>query len=91
MGNAYGEWGHRAEAQQVLVRLNQMARVKHVTPYGIALVYAGLGDENEAHVWLNKAVDGRSHGLVWLNRDPRWNRLRSDSRFDELKKRVALP
>lgn len=91
MGNAYGEWGHKVEAEQVLVRLNEMARAKYVTPYGIALVYAGLGDKNEAFVWLNKAVEGRSHWLVWLNRDPRWDRLRSDSRFDELKKRVALP
>jgi len=91
MGNAYGEWGHKVEAEQVLVRLNEMARAKYVTPYGIALVYAGLGDKNEAFVWLNKAVDGRSHWLVWLNRDPRWDRLRSDSRFDELKERVALP
>jgi len=91
MGNAYGEWGHKAEAEQVLVRLNEMARAKYVTPYGIALVYAGLGDKNEAFVWLNKAIEGRSHWLVWLNRDPRWDRLRSDSRFNELKKRVALP
>jgi len=91
MGNAYGEWGHKVEAEQVLVRLNGMARAKYVTPYGIALVYAGLGDKNEAFAWLNKAVEGRSHWLVWLNRDPRWDRLRSDSRFDELKKRVALP
>lgn len=91
MGHAYGEWGHQAEAKQVLVRLNQMAREKYVTPYGVALVYAGLGDRDQAFAWLNKAVAGRSHWLVWLNRDPRFDRLRSDPRFDDLKKRVGLP
>jgi TolB-like protein/DNA-binding winged helix-turn-helix (wHTH) protein/Flp pilus assembly protein TadD len=91
MGHAYGEWGHQAEAKQVLVRLNQMAREKYVTPYGVALVYAGLGDKDQAFAWLNKAVSGRSHWLVWLNRDPRFDRLRSDPRFDDLKKRVGLP
>jgi len=91
MGNAYGEWGHRAEAEQILVRLNEMTRAKYVTPYGIALVYAGLGDKNQAFVWLSKAVQGRSHWLVWLNRDPRWDRLRSDPRFADLTKRVGLP
>lgn len=90
-GHAYGEWGHQTEAKQVLVRLNQMAREKYVTPYGIALVYAGLGDKDQAFAWLNKAVAGRSHWLVWLNRDPRFDRLRSDPRFDDLKKRVGLP
>lgn len=91
MGHAYGEWGHQAEAKQVLVRLNQMTREKYVTPYGVALVYAGLGDRDQAFAWLNKAVAGRSHWLVWLNRDPRFDRLRSDPRFDDLKKRVGLP
>jgi TolB-like protein/Tfp pilus assembly protein PilF/DNA-binding winged helix-turn-helix (wHTH) protein len=91
MGNAYGEWGHQAEAEQVLTRLNMLAREKYVTPYGIALVYAGIGDKNRAFAWLNKAVAGRSHWLVWLNRDPRWDRLRSDPRFADLKKRVGLP
>jgi TolB-like protein/DNA-binding winged helix-turn-helix (wHTH) protein len=91
MGHAYGEWGHQAEAKQVLVRLNQMAREKYVTPYGVALVYAGLGDKDQAFAALNKAVAGRSHWLVWLNRDPRWNRIRSDPRFEDIRKRVGLP
>jgi TolB-like protein/DNA-binding winged helix-turn-helix (wHTH) protein/Tfp pilus assembly protein PilF len=91
MGHAYGEWGHQAEAKQVLVRLNEMARGKYVTPYGVALVYAGLGDKDQAFAWLNKAVAGRSHWLVWLNRDPRWDRIRTDPRFDDLQKRVGLP
>ncbi len=91
MGHAYGEWGHQAEAKQVLVRLNEMAREKYVTPYGVALVYAGLGDKDQAFAWLNKAVAGRSHWLVWLKRDPRWDGIRSDPRFDDLQKRVGLP
>jgi TolB-like protein/DNA-binding winged helix-turn-helix (wHTH) protein/lipoprotein NlpI len=90
-GNAYGEWGHRAEAEQVLTRLGELANAKYVTPYGVALVYVGLGDKNRAFAWLNKAVAGRSHWLVWLNRDPRWDRLRSDPRFADLKKQVGLP
>jgi TolB-like protein/DNA-binding winged helix-turn-helix (wHTH) protein/Tfp pilus assembly protein PilF len=91
MGHAYGEWGHPAEAKEVLMRLNKMAREKYVTPYGVALVYAGLGDKDQAFAWLNKAVAGRSHWLVWLNLDPRWDQIRSDPRFADLAKRVGLP
>lgn len=90
IGNAYGEWGHQTEARQVLVRLDNMSRGKYVTPYGVALVYAGMGDNDQAFAWLNKAYEGRNHWLVWLNRDPRWDRLRSDPRFADLKKRVGL-
>jgi TolB-like protein/DNA-binding winged helix-turn-helix (wHTH) protein/Flp pilus assembly protein TadD len=90
-GNAYGEWGKIAEAEQVLKQLNTMSQQKYVTPYGVALVYAGLGRREDAFAWLNQAVAGRSHWLVWLNLDPRWNRLRSDPRFAELVRQVGLP
>lgn len=91
VGNVYGEWGKREEARQVLTRLSAMSREKYVTPYGVALVYAGLGDKDQAFAWLNKAYAGRSHWLVWLNRDPRWDTLRPDPRFAELVKRLRLP
>ena len=90
-GNAYGEWGRNAEAQAVLLHLSQLSQQKYVTPYGVALVYAGLDDKDEAFVWLNKSLDARSHWLVWLDLDPRWERLHGDSRFAELKRRVGLP
>jgi TolB-like protein/DNA-binding winged helix-turn-helix (wHTH) protein/Tfp pilus assembly protein PilF len=91
IGNAYGEWGKREEAKQVLGRLAGMSRQKYVTPYGVALVHAGLDNKDEAFAWLSKAYEGRNHWLVWLNRDPRWDRLRSDPRFAELTRLVGLP
>ena len=91
IGNAYGEWGKKAEAQAVLVHLSQLSQQKYVTPYGVALVYAGLDDKNEAFAWLNKSLEARSHWLVWLDLDPRWEKLHADPRFAELKGRVGLP
>jgi len=61
IGNAYGEWGHTGEAKQVIVRLDQMSRAKYVSPYAIALVYAGLGDKDRAFAMVNKAYEGRNH------------------------------
>jgi hypothetical protein len=75
----------------VLARLAEMSRQKYVTPYGVALVYAGLGEKDQAFAWLARAYEGRSHWLVWLNRDPRWDTLRPDLRFAELVRRVGLP
>jgi TolB-like protein/DNA-binding winged helix-turn-helix (wHTH) protein/Tfp pilus assembly protein PilF len=91
IGNVDGEWGKRMEAKQVLTHLNELSSHKYVTPYGVALVYAGIDDKDQAFAWLDKAFDGRSHWLVWLNRDPRWDRLRADPRFVELKSRIGLP
>jgi TolB-like protein/Tfp pilus assembly protein PilF len=91
IGNAYGQWGKKDEAQRVLDELNELAKERYVTPYGTALVYAGLGQKDKAFAALNDAYDERSHWLVWLKLDPRWGELSSDPRFAELVRRIGLP
>jgi hypothetical protein len=92
IGNAYGQWGKEAQARRVLEELDQWAEEKrYVTPYGTALVYAGLGDDDKALAALDEAYDQRSHWLVWLKLDPRWGKLRKDPRFTELVLRIGLP
>ena len=58
IGNAYGEWGKRMEAKEVLTHLSELSNHKYVTPYGVALVYAGLDDKDQAFAWLYKAFPG---------------------------------
>jgi len=89
-GQTLGVCGHSAEAKSILDRFQELAERQYVTSYGVALVHAGLGDKSEAFRWLDKAYDERSHWLVWLSLDPRWNDLRGDPRFDQLRKRVGL-
>ena len=91
IGNAYGFSGKRDEARKVLADLGEMSRRRYVTSYGVALVYAGMDDKEQAFATLNDAVGERSHWLVWLNLDPRWERVRSDPRFDKVKRQVGLP
>jgi len=55
---------------------------------GKALIYSGLGDRAQTLVWLRKAVEERSHWLVWIGLDPRFNALRSDAKFQALVRRV---
>jgi hypothetical protein len=56
----------------------------------VANVYIGLGDKDQAFVWLEKAFQERSNALVWLKVWPLWDPLRSDPRFDDLLRRVGL-
>jgi adenylate cyclase len=90
IGNVLGECGRRREARKVLGELGVLSKRKYVTPYGVALIHAGLEDKERAFKWLSVAVDDRSHWLVWLKLDPRWNSIRSDARFKTLLKRVGL-
>ena len=68
-----------------------LGKTKFVTSYGVALVYAGMGENDKAFEWINKAYDERSNWLVWLKSDPRWSLIRADKRFTELVHRVGLP
>jgi DNA-binding winged helix-turn-helix (wHTH) protein/lipoprotein NlpI len=90
-GFVEGIAGRADEARETLVELEKLAHRKFVTSYGVALVHTALGEKDAALTWLNKAFDERSHWLVWLRLDPRWNRLRTDLRFVELVGRVGFP
>jgi TolB-like protein/Tfp pilus assembly protein PilF len=91
IGNAYGVSGKKADARRVLHELDELAKKgSYVTPYGTALVYAGLGEKDKAFDALDQARKDRSHWLVWLKLDPRWRNLRTDPRFAELVRRIGL-
>ena len=61
-----------------------------MTPYGVATVYAALGDKTRAFEWLEKAYAERSEDIVFLKIDPRLKSLRPDPRFADLLRRVGL-
>ena len=90
LGHVYGVAGRRQEATQVLDDLRALSARKYVTPYGVALVHAGLDDADQAFAALDQAVADRSNWLVWLKLDPRFDNLRGDPRFDALLRRVGL-
>jgi TolB-like protein/DNA-binding winged helix-turn-helix (wHTH) protein/Tfp pilus assembly protein PilF len=90
LGHAYAVAGKRTEAQQLLDRLKAEARDRYISPYSIAVLYAGLDDQEEAFAWLNRAYDERDNWLIYLKVEPRLEALRSDARFDDLLRRVGL-
>jgi TolB-like protein/DNA-binding winged helix-turn-helix (wHTH) protein len=59
--------------------------------YGIAQLYANLGDEDQAFRWLNTAYQERDLYLLKLKTDFLLDPLRSDPRFAELVRKVGLP
>ncbi|MDQ6651300.1 MAG: protein kinase, partial [Acidobacteriota bacterium] len=92
LGRVYAVSGKKAEAQAVINQLKQPSPEEHVLPYAIALVYAGLGEKDQAFAWLEKAYEERAFAITQgLKRDPRWDSLRSDPRFQDLMRRVGLP
>jgi tetratricopeptide (TPR) repeat protein len=91
LGYAYAMSGQREKAQQVLDALNKLSKESYVSPFFIAAIYGGLGDKDQAFVWLQKAYHERSGLLVYLKVVPMLDSLRSDPRFRNLAQRLGLP
>ncbi len=83
LGHAYGASGNAVKARDVLQNL-QARTAQYVPPYAIGLIYAGLGERDQAFHWLQKAVDERSTSMVFLRMDPELATLRADARFAPL-------
>jgi serine/threonine-protein kinase len=90
LGQSYGLAGRRTEANQILNELLELSRRRYVTPPAVASVYMGLGDNDRAFAWLEKAYQERSNYLAYLNVFPGVDSLRPDPRFQELVRRIGL-
>jgi tetratricopeptide (TPR) repeat protein len=92
LGHAYAVSGKKSDTQKILDQLKELSTQRYVAPYNVAVIYAGLGEKDEAFRWLQRAYDERSYILaVYLNTDSRLDSPRSDPRFDELRRRIGLP
>ncbi|MDQ6652311.1 MAG: protein kinase [Acidobacteriota bacterium] len=91
LGRAYALAGQPDKAQKALDELREMSKSRYVSPYLIAVVYAGLGDKDQAFAWLEQAYQDRSFFLIWLKVEPRFDSLRDDPRFQDLLRRVGFP
>lgn len=86
LGVTYARAGRRHEAQQVADALQKTP--SPMNDWGLALIYAALGERDPAFRWLNAAVDDRWSWMPWVQREPGFRSLRSDPRFEALLGRI---
>jgi tetratricopeptide (TPR) repeat protein len=90
LGYCQAASGRPAEATECLGALTALARHRYVAPVNLALVYTGLGDKEQAFIWLDKGLDDRSQWLSEIGVDPAFDPLRSDPRFAALMRRMNV-
>ena len=89
-GHAYGVTGRREEALAILGELLERAGRVHLPGCSVAIVYMGLGDEDQALAWLEKAAAQRDDGLLLMKVHPIFDCLRPTARFQELLRQLHL-
>src|SRR6266404_2638465 len=91
VGYAHARLGQRSQAFRVLEQLRAASKQKYVPALSFAIVYVGLGEKEQAFLWLEKAYDERTNSLAYLKVQATWDPLRSDPRFADLVRRMGLP
>jgi hypothetical protein len=69
----------------------RQSKKQYVSPFYVAIVYAGLGEKDQALDWLEKAYGDHSNAIVFLKVDPQLDTLRDSPRFHELQRKLRLP
>ena len=76
--------------EKALAAARALQNRSYVPAEGVAAIYAGLGDIDRAFYWLDVAVRSKAVGLLTLAREPMYDTLRSDSRFQQIVDRIGL-
>jgi TolB-like protein/DNA-binding winged helix-turn-helix (wHTH) protein/Tfp pilus assembly protein PilF len=91
LGHAYAVAGKTAAARKALDDLHALAEKKYVPPRGFALIHTGLGENDEALEWLERAYQDRDGWMAMLQVHPKLDVLRGDPRFQDLLRRMNFP
>ena len=90
LGQGFAAARQEADARKTLADLKERGQQTYVQPIALGLIHALLGEKDQAFDWLQRALDDRSTGLVYLKVDPVWDEVRGDPRFGALQARVGL-
>ena len=89
LAQIYAAAGRRTEAKAIVDTIeNQQLGGNDYR--GMAMVYASLGDNDNAFIWLEKSYQRHEESLCSLKVDPKLNSLHSDPRFNEMLRKIGL-
>jgi hypothetical protein len=90
LGHVYALAGQKDKAGEIIAALDRQSKTQYVSAYDTAIIYAGLGELDEAFARFEKDCDEHSSWLAYLMVEPRLDPLRSDPRLGRLLARVGL-
>jgi TolB-like protein/DNA-binding winged helix-turn-helix (wHTH) protein/Flp pilus assembly protein TadD len=87
---AYAHVGRRADALRLLAELKKRSQAGYVPAGAFINAYLGLGDKEQAFVWLERGYEEKSGIMPLLKAHPHFDPIRNDPRFADLIHRLGL-
>jgi TolB-like protein/Flp pilus assembly protein TadD len=88
LGHTLARAGRRDEAQRILAELLERRQRAGSGAFEVAVVYAGLGDSDQAFTWLDRSIDDYSLKVQIM--EPTFENLQRDPRFERLRALLGL-
>lgn len=82
-GYVHAVAGDRGKAEGYIQQMMERKKERHVPPYNVALIFAGLGEHETALQWLGAALEERDVHMPFLL-DHKWDGMRGDARFRDI-------
>ncbi len=76
--------GNRGKALKMLDQLTRISEDTFVSPFSMAIIHLGLGDNEKAIPYLEKAFAEKMYHMLLLKTDPLFEPVRSDPRIRKL-------
>jgi hypothetical protein len=86
----YAVSGQEDEARKIIENTGIEKMLSSNDYRGVALVYAALGETDEAFEWLEKSFQKHEESLCSIGIDSKFDSIRDDPRFNEILKKVGL-
>ena len=90
LADAYQTSGKEGYWRWVLAYWTERAKQEYVQAYEFAVIYAHLGDKDQAMRWLEESYEKHEFFLTFITVAPEWDPLRDDPRFQDLLRRMNL-
>ncbi len=92
IGFAYALLGNKEAAEECLIKIKEREESDPniSVNFDYALVYKGLGDYDKVFYYLERAMEERNGGILFIGKHPGWKDLRTDKRFEAIMKKIGL-
>jgi hypothetical protein len=90
LGWCFATAGRTEDARALLAELRLRTATEWVSPVALASIHIGLGENNEALAELERAYEERAYRIVTLDVETRWDPIREEPRFQDLRQKAGL-
>jgi eukaryotic-like serine/threonine-protein kinase len=91
VAKVYVRAGIQPALREWAAEMTALSKRRYEDPAFIGVIYAAVGDKDQAFAWLEKGFKEKSDGIQYLKNNHMLEPVRSDPRYADMLKRMGMP